>query len=148
MTTVNSPTMMSSHSTAAPSSVTTITSAISTSNLTTQPSQLNITSQVSQMSTQQTTNVSSHVPTSASTSPPDITSQSTMTSSPSHSIPHTTPRGTTQAPSPSKKKFNAWSFLGGVAVGLLVTLMCIGLVYFIKNQRTFASGSVQYRAMA
>lgn len=112
-------------------------------NSTTEPITSNVTSVFPNMTTQQT-NSSSESPSPATTSSSHNTSESTNTSSIPHTIPHTTSR----VPKPAKKsKFEAWSFLGGAAVGLCVTLACVGLVYCIIDRKKYPHDSVQYRAM-
>lgn len=112
-------------------------------NSTTEPITSNVTSVFPNMTTQQT-NSSSESPSPATTSSSHNTSESTKTSSIPHTIPHTTSR----IPKPAKKsKFEAWSFLGGAAVGLCVTLACVGLVYCIIDRKKYPHDSVQYRAM-
>lgn len=112
-------------------------------NSTTEPITSNVTTVFPNMTTQQT-NSSSESPSPATTSSSHNTSESTKTSSIPHTIPHTTSR----VPKPAKKsKFEAWSFLGGAAVGLCVTLACVGLVYCIIDRKKYPHDSVQYRAM-
>lgn len=112
-------------------------------NSTTEPITSNVTTVFSNITTQQT-NSSSESPSPATTSSSHNTSESTKTSSIPHTIPHTTSR----IPKPAKKsKFEAWSFFGGAAVGLCVTLACVGLVYCIIDRKKYPHDSVQYRAM-
>nr|XP_011417123.2 mucin-5AC [Crassostrea gigas] len=113
-------------------------------NSTTEPITSNVTTVFPNMTTQPTTNSSSESPSAATTSSSHNTSESTKTSS----IPHTIPHTTSSAPKPAKKsKFEAWSFLGGAAVGLCVTLACVGLMYCIIDRTKYPHDSVQYRAM-
>lgn len=112
-------------------------------NSTTEPITSNVTTVFPNITTQPA-NSSSESPSAATTSTSHITSESTVTSS----IPHTFPYTTSRAPKPGKKsKFEAWSFLGGAAVGLCVTLACVGLVYCVIDKKKYPRDSVQYRAM-
>lgn len=112
-------------------------------NSTIEPISSNVTTVFPNMTTQPA-NSSSESPSAATSSTSHITSESTVTSS----IPHTFPYTTSRAPKPGKKsKFEAWSFLGGVAVGLCVTLACVGLLYCVIDKKKYPRDSVQYRAM-